>query len=89
MRPTVGRVVHYQSYGSPGGEFASVPRAAIITEAEAIAGEAALKDPVAYMDERNYRVSVCVINPSGLFFNQAVPYDADGKPGSWRWPPRE
>jgi len=30
--PTVGRIVHYQSYGSPGGEYRSEPRAAIITE---------------------------------------------------------
>lgn len=28
--PSVGRVVHYQAYGTPGGEFKSVPRAAII-----------------------------------------------------------
>jgi hypothetical protein len=31
MEPTVGRTVHYQSYGTPGGEFKSEPRAAIIT----------------------------------------------------------
>jgi hypothetical protein len=30
--PTVGRIVHYQSYGSPGGEYVSEPRAAIITK---------------------------------------------------------
>ncbi len=32
QKPSVGRVVHYQAYGTPGGEFKSVPRAAIITE---------------------------------------------------------
>lgn len=31
MKPTVGRIVHYQSYGTPNGEFKSEPRAAIIT----------------------------------------------------------
>lgn len=31
-RPSVGRIVHYQAYGTPGGEFPSVPRAAIIAE---------------------------------------------------------
>ena len=33
MKPSVGRVVHYVSYGTPGGEFASTCRAAIVTEA--------------------------------------------------------
>ncbi len=32
MKPTVGSIVHYQAYGTPGGEFASLPRAAIIAE---------------------------------------------------------
>jgi hypothetical protein len=32
MEPTVGRIVHYQSYGTPGGEFLPEPRAAIIAE---------------------------------------------------------
>ena len=30
MQPTVGRIVHYQAYGTPGGEYPSVPRAAMI-----------------------------------------------------------
>ena len=32
MKPTVGRIVHYHSYGTPGGEFKSAPRAAVIAE---------------------------------------------------------
>lgn len=32
MKPTVGRSVHYQSYGTPGGEYASKPIAAVITQ---------------------------------------------------------
>lgn len=32
MNPTVGRTVHYQSYGTPGGEYLPEPRAAIVTE---------------------------------------------------------
>lgn len=32
MKPSVGRIVHYQSYGTPGGEFLPEPRAAIIAE---------------------------------------------------------
>jgi hypothetical protein len=30
--PTVGRIVHYVSYGSAGGEFPSACRAAVVTE---------------------------------------------------------
>ena len=32
QQPTIGRIVHYQSYGTPGGEYQSAPRAAIVTE---------------------------------------------------------
>jgi hypothetical protein len=32
MAPTIGRVVHYQSYGTPGGEFQSLQHPAIVTE---------------------------------------------------------
>lgn len=32
MTPTVGRIVYYKSYGSPGGEHKSEDRAAIITK---------------------------------------------------------
>jgi len=31
MKPTIGRIVHYFSYGTPNGEFKSEARAAIIT----------------------------------------------------------
>jgi hypothetical protein len=31
MEPTVGRIVYYKSYGTPGGEYGSEDRAAIIT----------------------------------------------------------
>ena len=30
--PTVGRIVHYHSYGSPGGEFKPCPRAAVVAD---------------------------------------------------------
>jgi hypothetical protein len=69
MPPSVGRVVHYQSYGTPNGEYKSLPRAAMITEV---------------MDDDT--VSLCVLNPTGMFFNQGVKY-GDG-PGQWSWPPK-
>ena len=80
-RPSVGRIVHYVAYGTPGGEFpAGVCRAAVITEVD--------DDGV---------VGLCVTNPTGLFFNRGVRYDFPNpgelpmrnvEPGTWHWPER-
>jgi hypothetical protein len=32
--PSVGRIVHYTSFGTPGGEYESTCRAAVITEVD-------------------------------------------------------
>jgi hypothetical protein len=73
QKASVGRVVHYQAYGTPGGEYPSVPRAAVVTEVH---------------DAETGDIGVCVLNPSGIFFCR-VQHDASGtKGGTWRWPPR-
>lgn len=86
MTPSVGRIVHYVAYGTPGGEFpAGVCRAAVITEVgpREYPGE----DPSA--DNEPYQTAdLCVLNPTGLFFNRRVPYDETKKPGTWHWPER-
>lgn len=72
--PTVGRTVHYVAYGTPGGEYPEgVHRAAIITE---VAGGTDIV------------VGLAVLNPTGMFFNRNVPYDASAAPGTWHWPER-
>ena len=70
--PSVGRMVHYKAYGTPGGEFpAGVCRAAVITE---------VSDP----GDPESAIGLCVLNPTGQFFNRDVPFgDA---PGQWHWP---
>lgn len=69
---TVGRIVHYISYGTPGGEFAPEHRAAVVTE---VVSENA--------------VGLCVLNPTGMFFNRGVVFDPTAaSPGSWHWPER-
>lgn len=75
--PTIGRIVHYVAYGTPGGEFpAGVCRAAVISE---VNGE----------PNPNTLVGLVVLNPTGLFFNRNVPLGEDGKgPGTWHWPER-
>lgn len=81
MRPTVGRIVHYVAYGTPGGEFpAGAHRAAIITDVTSAVDEST-GDAV---------VSLCVLNPTGMYFNVGIYPDQSGaKPGTWHWPERD
>lgn len=68
VRPSVGRIVHYVSYGTPGGEYTSECRAAVVT---------AVDDEI---------VSLCVLSPSGLFFNVSDQDENDHLGGTWHWP---
>jgi hypothetical protein len=74
--PSVGRVVHYFAYGTPGGEFpAGVARAAIITEVD---------DP----GNPDSPIGLAVLNPTGMFFNQHVKRceNTNNEAGHWDWP---
>lgn len=79
MQPSIGRIVHYVSYGtapgpSGGQVFTSECRAAIVTEVSAI-------DPET--------IGLCVLNPTGQFFNRGVQHDEPHHAGgSWHWPER-
>lgn len=78
QRPSVGRVVHYVSYGTPRGEYKSECRAAIVTEVGCQAHE-----------PEDFRfVGLAVLNPTGIFLNRCLLYDSDRTPGSWHWPER-
>jgi hypothetical protein len=90
-QPSVGRVVHYVSYGTPGGEYTSQCRAAIVTEG---------LDPDG-ADADLAKVGLAVLNPEGMFFNRGVRYDEGGASdtpgapiarsyagGTWHWPER-
>jgi len=69
---SIGRIVHYVSYGTPNGEYEPEHRAAIVTEVS--------EDPGV--------VGLCVLNPTGMFFNRYVAYDESCAGGSWHWPER-
>jgi hypothetical protein len=82
VKPSVGRIVHYVSYGTPGGEYKSECRAAVVTE---LCDNPRGIDP----ETGTLCVSLAVLNPSGLFFDQHLPQDEDGhKGGTWHWPER-
>lgn len=80
MKPSVGRIVHYVSHGTPvqadGTQaYTSQCRAAIVTE---------LTDCDAHSD----CVGLAVLNPTGMFFNQHIPFDGTSQQygGTWHWP---
>jgi hypothetical protein len=74
--PKVGDSVWYTSYGTPGGEYKSEIRAAIVTEV-----------PNKYRsDKPPDQVGLCVLNPTGYFFNRDVLYSPEPHPGRWSWP---
>jgi hypothetical protein len=99
QKPSVSRVVHYVAYGTPGGEFpAGICRAAIVTEVYTPTSmpvaipialpAAAVNDPELLQQELEKFVGLCVLNPTGLFFNRAIKFDPDKAPGTWHWPER-
>lgn len=69
-QPTVGRTVHYVAYGTPQGEYPSGVHRAAII--------------TQVNNETN--VGLCILNPTGQFFNTSVQHDQKDKaPGTWHW----
>lgn len=87
QRPSVGRMVHYVSHGTPpradGSQaFTSQCRAAVITD-------------VPWPDDPEVADSVrlAVLNPTGMFFSpdaypHCEPEDGYAQGGTWHWPER-
>lgn len=87
MKPTVGRVVHYVSHGTPvrkdGSQvFPSKCRAAIVTEVAI--------EPKDSTEENT--VGLAVLNPTGMFFHSLVEggcrHSEEAEGGTWHWPER-
>jgi hypothetical protein len=84
QKPSAGRIVHYVSYGTLGGEYTSQCRAAIITAVEPSEGD----DSLANMNGPE-SVSLVVLNPTGMFFNQGCRHSEGAQAGgTWHWPER-
>lgn len=81
----IGRIVHYVSYGTPGGEYKpGKHRAAIVTAVYSKDGKLG-DDPVG-PDDVSSTIGICVLNPTGAFFHEFCPYDSECRAGSWHWP---
>jgi hypothetical protein len=80
--PSVGRVVHYVSYGTPGGEYTSQCRAAIV------AGVPEVELPVVTPEGVATQLDLAVLNPTGMFFNRCHQDEATKRGGTWHWPER-
>lgn len=84
--PTVGDTVHYVSHGTPIQDdgtqvFESTCRAAIVTTDADVDRD----DPDSLV-----LAGLCVLNPTGMFFQLASAQDEDGHaPGTWHWPEPE
>lgn len=73
MKPTVGRIVHYHSYGTPGGEFKPEARAAVVA---------------AVHEGEECSVVVLNPSGMFFNKAKHAPGDVP-TPGHWNWPPRE
>ncbi|MFI9331995.1 hypothetical protein ACIGZJ_31190 [Kitasatospora sp. NPDC052868] len=94
MKATIGRIVHYTSHGSPvlpdgAQKYKPLPRAAIVTAIPAYREDEPY-DGCPNQDEHGNPifVSLAVLNPTGMFFDECVPYSEEPAPGHWSWPPR-
>lgn len=83
MKPSVGRIVHYVSYGTPGGEYKSECRAAIVTAVSPTGVDLAVLNPTGMFFNQG-----CLRHDGDAAHVDAEP----GKPfylgGTWHWPER-
>lgn len=76
--PSIGRIVHFQTFGTPGGEHLPEPIAAIITGVRDM--------PVPQDGQPN--IDLFAIYPNGTSNKMNIPFAAEPTPGHWNWPPR-
>jgi hypothetical protein len=88
MFPRLNDRVHYVAFGTPGGEYPSTCRAAVVTGVPLVPGTLA-EAQAALVD---LEVDLFVMNPSGTFHNRGCRHDesvAEGGAragGTWHYP---
>lgn len=74
MSKSIGTMVHYVSYGTPGGEYTSQCRAAVLSTKP-------LKAPAS----AQYVADLVILNPTGLFFNGGALHSVERRGGTWHY----
>ncbi|MBK3592427.1 MULTISPECIES: hypothetical protein [Streptomyces] len=80
--------MHYVSHGTPGGEYTSQCRAAIVTGVPEGALPEADFEPAKERDSDTVVLDLAVLNPSGMFFNRCPQSEGVHTGGTWHWPER-
>lgn len=71
-KPQIRRVVTYMTHGSKDGKYKAIGVPAIITSVDDLGSRK--------------KVGLCILNPTGMFFNVDVLEDSDNyTPGTWNW----
>lgn len=87
MTPTVGRIVHYVSYGSPGGEFKSECRAAVVTEVDGDKVGLAVLNPGGLFFHP-LASGGCERHDGDTSTSPGAPAKPSYDGGTWHWPER-
>jgi hypothetical protein len=90
-KPSIGRIVHYQSYGTPGGEHPSEPCAAIITAVKPETDDnlaQAHAEGWSEDSEARFLLTLTVFYPNGTSCKSDVRWDPNNSGGTWHWPER-
>ena len=90
-RPQLGDVVHYQSFGTPGGEYEPACRTALVTEVGAwiTTGTDDHGDGTRTLAQTWNReaCALTVHNPTGSFLKQDIRHSEGARAGgTWHWP---
>jgi len=99
-KPSVGRIVHYVSYGTPGGEYPSTCRAAIVTAVSDDTVSLCVLNPEGQFFNQGVRYDAGAETPGSADCPDPATHgnpfrycscgwaEATLKGGTWHWPER-